>query len=261
MALAATNGGITSYAIDGDGPPLVLLHGFEGTQRSFADIAPLLRDDWTVITYDQREKGDTVFPDQSYAMADLADDLAALLDALEQERAHVVGWSFSGAIAQAFALRYPERLDHLALASATRKPALEAFPPDVQALVQRMSQGDPDASRVLHQRYFDPRSLARDPGLVKTVLDRRAAHTPEQLSRRLGALANFDMRGRLGGVQAPTLVFQGRADPISLPEESLELALELEATLVILDGVGHFWPVEAPARSAALLTAFLQERL
>ena len=76
MQTIPTNGGTTSCLVRGEGPPLVLLHGFEGNQEVWDGLVPLLCDRWTVITYDQREKGATSFPDASYRMEDLADDFA-----------------------------------------------------------------------------------------------------------------------------------------------------------------------------------------
>src|SRR4051794_14750769 len=92
----------------GSGPPLVLMHGAEASRHMFAALVPLLAHRFTVISYDQRDCGDTEGPDRPATLADLAHDAQRLLRTLGLKRAHVFGSSFGGRVAQALALLYPK---------------------------------------------------------------------------------------------------------------------------------------------------------
>src|SRR5262245_50187981 len=101
----------------GDGPPLVLVMGI-GYDSGLWHLAqvPALAKKFRVITFDNRDVGRSSKATKPYAIADMADDVAGLLDGLDVKRAHVLGLSMGGLIAQQFALRHPSRIDRLVLA-------------------------------------------------------------------------------------------------------------------------------------------------
>ena len=102
---------------EGDGPPLLLMHGAEASRQMFAALVPHLSKHFTVIAYDQRDCGETEGPEHESTLADLANDAQQLIEALGLRRAHVFGSSFGGRVAQALALLYPRSVDHLVLGS------------------------------------------------------------------------------------------------------------------------------------------------
>ena len=99
------NGVITAYQETGSGAPLVLLHGGEADHSMFDSLVRALDDHFTVIAYDQRDSGATRNPAAPYSLTDLADDAAALIRGLGHDRAHVMGTSMGGLIAQVLAAR------------------------------------------------------------------------------------------------------------------------------------------------------------
>ena len=114
------NGLSIGYSTRGSGPPLVLVHGAEAGREMFDALAPHLAAYFTVIAYDQRDTGSTrdlALPPRNYGLAEAGDDVAALIEALGHDKAHVFGTSLGGNIAQVFAARHPERLDRLILSS------------------------------------------------------------------------------------------------------------------------------------------------
>ena len=111
------NGVVTAYRTSGRGAPLVLLHGGEADHAMFDGLARALNEHFTVIAYDQRDSGATRNPQSLYSLADLADDAAALIRGLGYDRAHVMGTSLGGLIAQALAARHPNCIDRLILGS------------------------------------------------------------------------------------------------------------------------------------------------
>jgi pimeloyl-ACP methyl ester carboxylesterase len=96
------NGIQTAYEICGHGPSLVLIHGVETDRKSFASVLPELSKNFSCVTYDQRDTGETRNPPVDYTAADLADDAASLINALGG-KAHVWGSSFGGMVAQELA--------------------------------------------------------------------------------------------------------------------------------------------------------------
>jgi 3-oxoadipate enol-lactonase len=117
MAMAQVNGIDVYYEIHGSGERVVLIAGTGGDLRSDPGRAKsLLAQNFEVLLYDQRGLGQSGKPEEQYAMAHYADDCAALMTAVGWDRAHVMGISFGGMVAQQFVLRYPERVNKLVLA-------------------------------------------------------------------------------------------------------------------------------------------------
>ena len=117
MLFFEANGVATAYRTSGRGAPVVLLHGGEADHAMFDGLSRALNGHFTVIAYDQRDSGATRNPPLSYSLADLADDAAALIRGLGYDRAHVMGTSLGGLIAQALAARHPDSIDRLILSS------------------------------------------------------------------------------------------------------------------------------------------------
>jgi pimeloyl-ACP methyl ester carboxylesterase len=106
------------HAAGKNGPLVVLLHGYYDSHRTMAPLAALLAPAARVVAPTQRGHGDADKPHAGYGIADLADDVAALLDALGEQRAVIVGHSMSAAVAATFAAAYPARVEKLVLMGA-----------------------------------------------------------------------------------------------------------------------------------------------
>ena len=112
------NGYEINYDVKGSGPPLVLIHGVGSSLRSWDHVVDRLRDAYRVLRYDTLGHGNSEKPDGPYALDDYVSELLALLDAEGIERANIVGSSFGGMIAQAFAIAHQERVATVAFLSA-----------------------------------------------------------------------------------------------------------------------------------------------
>jgi len=130
--------------VDGEGPPLLLLHGFTGSTRAWDDIRPRLAPEVQVISIDLIVHGQSASPpDPSrYTLEWAAQDLASLLDALRLDRVNLLGYSMGGRVALHFGVHAPERIDHLILESAT--PGLE----DAGERAKRQASDDALANRI-----------------------------------------------------------------------------------------------------------------
>src|SRR5262245_41435118 len=114
MATAAIAGGVElDYEITGEGEPLLLIMGTGGTVPLWAPTLPALAATHRVITFDNRGFGASTRGEGEIDMRLLADDAAGLLDALEVERAHVLGWSLGSATSQELAINHPDKVASL----------------------------------------------------------------------------------------------------------------------------------------------------
>jgi pimeloyl-ACP methyl ester carboxylesterase len=209
-----------------------------------------------VIRYDHRDTGrSTTDPPgaPSYSGDDLALDPVRLLDALGVDRAHLVGVSMGGGIAQQVATEHPDRVASLTLMSTspltTDGPALPGPAPELQALFDNPPP-DPDwgdrdavvrylveADRAFAGPGYDPaETLATARRVVERSIDPAAAANHYTLAGR-------PARGTLADVDVPTLVLHGEDDPLFPPEHGEALAAAVPgARLVLLAGVGHQYP-------------------
>jgi pimeloyl-ACP methyl ester carboxylesterase len=243
----------------GEGPPLLLMHGAEASRQMFAPLLPLLAPHFTVIAYDQRDCGDADGPDGADAgstLADLADDAARLIDALGLGRAHVFGSSFGGRVAQALALRHPQAVNRLVLGSTWPLPeAYEAVCPDAPRLAA-LRQQLPATAEELATWFFPEAFLQQRPELRRVFANAR----PESArSARRAATVQTTLDADAAAITAPTLLLAGELDRVVPPGVTLAMATRIRgAKAVQLPGVGHATALQAPERLARQLIDFLQ---
>ncbi|MDF0603934.1 alpha/beta fold hydrolase [Psychromarinibacter sp. C21-152] len=189
-------------------------------------------------------------PAMPYSLTDMVNDALALLDALDIDRAHVVGRSMGGMIAQAMASEAPDRVLSLtSIMSGTGNPALPQADPEVMALMTRPRPdpaADPDGflahSLAFARRIagsgsaFDPEAEGR-----LALQEARRARDPAGTARQLAAMATAgDRRDRLATIAAPTLVVHGTEDPLIPPDHGRDTADAIPgAELMLIDGMGH----------------------
>ena len=240
------------------GAPVVLLHPFPFDRRYWAATVASLGPARRVIAVDARGFGESPTAG-AFAIADLADELAALLDALGVAAATVVGLSMGGYTALAFAKRHAARLAALVLAdtrAAADTPEARRGREDARALIES-SGVDAYLDRSL------PRLLAPDapPALLARV--RALAETRgEPIIAGLAALRDRpDRTSELAAIRCPTLVIGGARDQVVPIDEMRAMSAAIPgARFVALAGAGHLANLEAPALFDAALVAFLGEQ-
>lgn len=261
MATLRVNGVEMAYDRAGDGAPMVLLHAGIADRRMWDDVAPMLAEHFHVIACDLRGYGETPLPDGPFVYAA---DVAALLEGLGLERAHLVGVSMGGHVALDLALARPELVDRLVLVGAgidgwEHDPALVAAWEEEEAAFE---SGDLDEVAWIN---------------VRTWLDgptRNASGVPAALRRRVfemqrdaldlenpaatGGWLTASRRARLGEVSAPTLVLVGALDQRDFRKIAHVLAAEIpRSRLEELPGVAHLPPLERPEAFARAVLEFL----
>lgn len=261
MPDAAITGRSLYYERHGEpgGEPVLLIQGLSGSHASWrAPFLDALGPGLDLIVYDHRGVGTSGAIDGPFTIADLAGDAAELLDALELERAHVVGISMGGMVAQELAAAHPERLRTLTL-GCTYPGGPDARLTDrdvVQRMVTSFASGDPDVIlRASFEINVSP-AYAATPGTWEAFRENALeVRVPVPvLFEQLRATGAHDASDRLGGLTMPTLVIHGDQDTV-LDVSNGELIARLVpgARLEILPGIGHLFWIEDPATSAALV--------
>ncbi|WP_326536017.1 alpha/beta fold hydrolase [Pseudorhodoferax sp.] len=246
----------TAFEVAGDGPPLLMLHGAEGSRRQFAAVRPALVDRFTVITYDQRDCGETVGPDTPATLAALADDAQALLQALGHASAFVFGTSFGGRVAQVLALRHPGSVRRLVLASTWPLPvALADANPQVARELARLRAQLPGSAEQLAGLFFPAAFLAAHPAARQHFASAPARSArSDRRAAAVGDIPDLD----IAGIAQRTLVIAGAADQVVPAELTLSLADAIgDVQTLVLPEVGHLSLAQAPALVARHLRDFL----
>ena len=248
-----------AYDVQGSGEPLLMIQGLGYGRTGWGPAPSLLAQRFRVATFDNRGFGESEITPGPYTTAQLAGDALGLLDTLEIARAHVLGISLGGMIAQELVLAAPERMNKLVLCSTTAGgPRAVPMPEKTVALMQRQSQLDPAEAL----RLFVENALSPDPpnGLVDEIVAYRTANPPDGAGwyAQAGAGAAHNASERLGGIHAPTLVVHGTADNV-VDAGNAPLLAELipGARVELFEGVGHLLPWERPQEFVALVEEFL----
>ncbi len=237
------------YEEHGRGEPLVLVPGFGTGLWIWYRQVPAFAERFRTIVFDPRGVARSPATDEPFTMGDLASDLAALLEELKVESAHVLGASFGGFVAQEFALAHPERTRSLILC-CTSYGGTGHVPPAPETLAAIAStKGLNTAERVRENLLlaFSPRFVEEQPDEVERVINLRAeSDVPEHAYlRQLQAAFAFDAAARVGGINVPTLVITGDADRIVPHANSFNLAAAIPgATLRVLSGGSHAFFIE-----------------
>jgi pimeloyl-ACP methyl ester carboxylesterase len=290
MASKIVNGIKIDYEIDGpaDGPPALLIMGLAQQLTFWPDdfVAALNDAGVRTIRFDNRDVGmsqrfegkraPNPFAQMAarlagvrglapYSLEDMAGDAIGLLDALGVQKAHVVGVSMGGMIAQVLAATHPARVETLTvIMSSTNNPALPRARPDVAKALLTPPKKFATREDVLDRSVAFWRLIAtKDSGATDADLRARIAaaydrgHNPAGIRRQLAAIIDTgDLRRYARKIAAPTLVLHGSEDPLAPPTGGVDVAKNVKgATLEIIEGMGHDIPKKFRGRIASRLVA------
>jgi pimeloyl-ACP methyl ester carboxylesterase len=237
----------------GEGPPLLLIHGLGYARWGWEPVVEPLSRSFELLLFDNRGIGESDAPPGPYTAAGLADDALQVLDEAAVERAHVLGTSLGGMVAQELALADPDRVDRLVLACTTAGGG-RSFPMP-ERTVRLMQTG-------ASLREFVENALAPDPdeAIVERILSHREATAQplEAWSAQAAAGMGFDAFDRLGRIAAPTLILQGTDDAVVDPRNAELLAQQLpDARVELFERGGHLFFWEQPDRFVECVREFL----
>jgi pimeloyl-ACP methyl ester carboxylesterase len=265
MPHVEANGVRLYYETHGDGPPLVLIEGIGYASWMWAWQVDALAAHHRLVLYDNRGVGRSVAPPSPYTVQELAGDMAALLDALGLERAHLLGVSAGGFIAQQFALSFPERVDRLVLVATAMygHPDRMAMPQEIQRLmVPDLSLPPEPRVRKAMAIAFAPGYAGAHPDVVNAVVRMRLDSPPQPIEaymRHARANAAFDASGLFASIAAPTLILHGDQDRVVPVDNAYQMASSLPgAELHVLRGGGHLVFMEQPGVFNRAVLEFLR---
>ena len=243
-------------------PWLILIHGMGFDRSGWDPVLPALRRRFRLVLMDNRGTGRSGQPDGSFAVADMAGDVVAVLDAAGIGRAHVLGASLGGMVAQELAITRPQRVGRLVLACTTPGWTLGYPMPAASLRLIMATRGLPlQAARRRHTEHaLSAQTMRQNPALVGRLMQVQGVRPVEQAVLSAQAMAGARYAGRLrhGQIAARTLVVHGSADTVVDPRNAGLLAGRITgARLVTFPGLGHllFW--EDPDGFAAVVTSFL----
>jgi 3-oxoadipate enol-lactonase len=243
-----------NYEILGSGEPLLLIIGLSFSLVDWGDVFPtLLAQNYQVILFDNRDAGLSDQVSTSYTITDMADDTAALLDALNISQCHVFGVSMGGMIAQALALRHPNRVKKLILGCTMAGGTCSQLG-DQQELTEALVSGNfarllfPKAFIETHQAKIDDLFAKADPLHSKGGA----------LQRQMQAFSSFDACAEVKNIQAETLVLTGDDDLLIPAANSYFIQREIPgANLQMIHGAGHGFCFSHDAETAQYIHNFL----
>lgn len=262
MATARINGVDIYFEEHGSGFPLLLLMGFGDGCGAWSNQIPAFAARYRTIAFDHRGVGQSAAPEGGYAIPQFADDAYGLLDHLGITRAHLVGYSMGGRVAQDMAARRPERVGGLVLAASAAKPnALNVYSLQAGAYLYRTF--GPEAASAFgplisytHAYFAEhlPELVAR---LGKAQVDPMPLHAYEGHVRAIEA---HDTTPMLGKITAPTLVLMGEHEWLN-PRADADIMLDgiKDSRLSVLPGGGHGFLWETPAAFNRAVLDFLAE--
>lgn len=251
-------------AANGAARPLLIVAPSLGTSAEalWTEAARLLADRFDVVAVDLPGHGRSPSAQGEPDMADLARGVLAAADGVQTERGdagtpfHYAGVSVAGCIGLQLLLDAPVRIGRAVILNSAAKVGDAQGWRDRAALVAE--QGVGALREASAQRWFAPGFMERDPATAAALLDSLCATEGAGYRQLCGALARFDARDRLGGIDRPVLAIGGEDDVATPPEAQRDLARGVrDGRAEILAQVGHLAPAEKPQEVARLIAAFL----
>ena len=253
------------YEMQGEGAPLVLLHGGGSRAQTFEEMVPILAKAWRVYTFDMRGFGDTERPAEPKLSYDIWQaDLLRFLDTFGLERVVLGGWSLGGAVALHFALQFPRRVSQLVVIGAMSPRLASSDRSGFERRRALIERGATPAEIVAEtfeftKKAFSPYSLEHKPQAVESLRQEHLRNNPAYYLEMLQANEQRPKIGdRLHEIRCPTLIIVGEHDgrtPLPMAED-LNKAIP-GSFLKIVPQCGHFYSYEQPAVVSQTILAFL----
>ena len=262
-----------AYKRFGQGKPILFISGTSQTKDAWEPtlLSELAATNYTVIVFDNRGIGETTVGTKPFSIEQFANDTAGLLDALNIEKADVLGASLGSFIAQELTLNYPQKVDRLIL-HAGFCGGNETIYPSGEAVQTIMTLSSPQIlhnmtaeqqAMILAQIMFPPQWLKEHPEILNTTVIQLApsrSATPEIIQQQ--GLASATWKGtcdRLHSITQRTLVIVGDQDMLAPAANSIMMAQRIpNSWLVMIQGTGHGMMLQVPNEFSANVQNFLR---
>ena len=249
---------------DGNGPPLILLHGVGLDRAMWAAQVDAFLPRFQVITYDLLGHGQSPPARSSTTFDDYVDQLVRVVSDIAGDRATILGFSFGGLIAQGYAAAFPGSVQKLVLMSTV----CDRTPDQRRAVLDRLAlardEGLAATFAAAVERWFSINYRRGQPAVIAGLQKRFLANDKDSFltAYRIFATADGALAGRLGQIACPTLVLTGELDTGSTPEMARRIADAIpRAEYSIIPAGRHMMAVElAPAVNEAIAAFAIESR-
>ena len=234
------------YEIHGEGFPLVMIRGLSANIDWWpTEFLNAVLKNFKTIIFDNRGAGRTDKPDIEYSIKMMADDTVGLMNALNIKKAHVLGTSMGGMIAQEIAFNYPEKIEKLVLCSTScgvskAVPLSEEVLQTMRAMAEGLTQEE--KARVSISLAYNEDFVRDNPDYIEDAIRKMLiAPIPDySFQRQLIAMSKWNAGRRLKKINIPTLIVQGKKDILVQPQNAEILAKFIPgAKLALFDNSGH----------------------
>lgn len=246
------------YEVEGEGPNVVLIHGLgQRLEEWYLQREALVRNGFRVLAYDLRGHGESEWRDEEVTIDTYAHDLNRLLQKLSIEKAHIVGLSMGGAIAQAFYRAFPEKVESLVLAATFSyfpEPLKQA---SLESRLSYINHGKMDElAEIIAKRSFTENAPAELIENAKRVI---SANNPIAYRASMIASVNADSSDMLDEINIPVLIAVGEGDLTTPVEFSRYLHQHIKGSqLAVIPEARHIVTQERPEPFNQILLSFLQ---
>ena len=245
MPTVQANGIDVYYEVQGEGEPLVLIPYLAIDQACYAFQVADYAKNYTCYTVDLRGAGLSGKPEGTYTTELLADDIAAFMQAVNLDRAHVAGLSLGAATGMWLAAKHPARVKSLSLHSAWDRsdPFLRAVVGTWRVMATALDSVTEMAIQGIFPWCFTPELYAARPDYIESLADfvrSRPMPTVEAFLRQSEAVLTHDARAALGSIQAPTLITFGLHDQVTSTRFAAPLTEGIaNSELIVFDDCSH----------------------
>jgi len=270
------NGIKLCYRIDGNGYPIILIHGFGSKKESFMAQIPDLSKNFKVISYDSRGAGKSERPNIPYTMEMFVDDIVGLMDYLKIKKSHIIGLSLGGMIALTLCINYPKRVDKLILINTMAKLP-DDFDP--KAYIQTRIKGIKHMKQDPERSFWDStqfgfyhkfrRKMKNNPkekfyGLwsVEDLLEYYQTNppTPQDIRNIASSLKTYNAFNRLAEIKHKTLLLTAEYDMLVPKAKMFEIHTKMpNSTIKVIKKAGHESPKEKAPEVNKAIIEYLQK--
>lgn len=247
MPIALHGKDLIHYEEKGNGESLILIHGvgLDHTmwEKQVEDLSKYFR----VIVYDMVGHGGSEHPPGPYSLSQYVEQLAALMNHLQLKESHIIGFSMGGMVAQAFALKYKEKMKTLTIMSAVAKRTKEQRKSILTRVEEVKVQGPTVSIEPAIQRWFNHDFLNTQKVAVDRIRTRLQTNEPLSYlaAYTLFATADEELWPQLQQIDLPTLIITGENDIGSNPEMAKQMHEQIaQSEIVIVPNMKHMLPIE-----------------
>jgi 3-oxoadipate enol-lactonase len=262
MAFVENQGSKIYWDEQGAGEPMLLIMGLGYPSQMWYRLRPHLSARYRTLAFDNRGVGRSEMPPGPYSISLMASDALGVLDAAEEQSAHVFGVSMGGMIAQEFALQYPRRVRSLILActAAGGPTAVRAEPEATEMLMGRQSMSPEQAAQAAIPFIYHPET-PRERIEQDLAVRRPWFAKPEAYTAQLQGILAWQAYSRLPGIKSPTLVIHGESDRLVPPGNGRLIAERIPgATLQIIPRASHLFMTDQPEAANRIVLDFVSLR-